>query len=201
MRKTGSVNASTTEKRRHIIFSALASFNMKGFTDASMEDIRSRAGVSNGSLYHHFKSKEQLAAAVYLEGIKDFQAVVIEALNKADSAKNGVEALVFAHLFWMAENPDWARYLERMRHASFMKESEGAISEANRIFGAAMCGFFERHMESGSIIRLPLGVAIALVLGPCQEYGRLRLLGVTEDEWNRAAREIARAAERAVCAD
>jgi AcrR family transcriptional regulator len=198
MRKPGSVNTSTGEKRRSIISAALAVFNRKGFADASMEDIRTAAGVSNGSLYHHFRSKEQLAQAIYLEGIRDFQAGMMEAVACAVSAKEGITALVNRHLCWMEENPAWALYLFRMRHASFMKEGEDAISESNSGFGAALCGFFERHMEKGSIRRLPLGVAIALVLGPCQEYGRLRLESVMEGDWSQAADQIAPAAWRAL---
>ena len=32
-----------------------------------------RARASIGSIYHHFRSKEQLAAALYVEGLRDYQ--------------------------------------------------------------------------------------------------------------------------------
>ncbi len=198
MRKPGSPNAASGEKRRSILSAALAVFNQKGFSEASMDDIRSKAGVSNGSLYHHFKGKDHLAAEVYLEGIRDFQAGMMEAAARDLPARDGVRELVARHLDWFEENPGWARYLTRMRHASFMMEGEGDMREANRGFGAALCGFFQRHMERGAMRRLPLGVAIALVLGPCQEYGRLRLEGVASGDPVLAAAEIAAAAWRAV---
>ena len=54
-----------SEKRQgKIIRAAQACFAEFGFANTTMEDIRRRSGASNGSIYHHFSSKEGLAAAI-----------------------------------------------------------------------------------------------------------------------------------------
>ncbi|MFD3257039.1 TetR/AcrR family transcriptional regulator [Paenibacillus lentus] len=46
--------------KRHIMDSARELFIRKGYGATSMEDIRTLSGVSKGSIYYHYKSKEQL---------------------------------------------------------------------------------------------------------------------------------------------
>ena len=64
---------SPTPRRDAILEAALDCFASYGFAKTTMDDIRLRAGASTGSLYHHFKSKEQLAAELYLEGVRRYQ--------------------------------------------------------------------------------------------------------------------------------
>ena len=82
MRKYRTQYAGTESRRKQIILTALACFVEMGFVDTTMEDIRVRSKSSNGSIYHHFKSKDQLAAAVYLEGIIDYQEGMAAELEK-----------------------------------------------------------------------------------------------------------------------
>src|SRR5215471_5752115 len=50
-------------KRRQILDGARAVFLAQGFDAASMEEIARKAGVSKGTLYVYFDSKEQLFEA------------------------------------------------------------------------------------------------------------------------------------------
>ena len=77
----------TEERRREIIDAALACFTEAGFLATTMDDIRRRAEASNGSVYHHFKSKEQLAAAVYLTAISEYQVGLVKALGACRGPK------------------------------------------------------------------------------------------------------------------
>ena len=62
-------------RRREIIKAALTCFTEHGFEKTGMALIREHSGASTGSIYHHFQSKEQLGAAVYLESILDWQSL------------------------------------------------------------------------------------------------------------------------------
>jgi AcrR family transcriptional regulator len=53
------------ERSRAIILdAALHLFSHQGFRATSIRDIAARAGVSTGSVYHHFKDKEELFATL-----------------------------------------------------------------------------------------------------------------------------------------
>ena len=51
-------------RRRQIIDAALRVFAEKGYDRASVKDISEAAGTSQGLMYHYFRSKEELLAAV-----------------------------------------------------------------------------------------------------------------------------------------
>ncbi len=83
MKTKNSKHTTTAARRTEIIRAALACFTELGFTPTGMVDIRRKSNASTGSIYHHFKSKEQLAAEVYLEGIRDYQEGFVTALGRA----------------------------------------------------------------------------------------------------------------------
>ena len=53
------------ESKIHILNTALAVFAEKGFAKASMNDIVRASGLSKGGVYWHFKSKDDLIAAIF----------------------------------------------------------------------------------------------------------------------------------------
>ncbi len=63
--------ATQAERRTHtrsiILDSARSHFARTGYTDTSVTDILESAGVSRGAMYHHFSSKEDLFAAVFVQ--------------------------------------------------------------------------------------------------------------------------------------
>src|SRR6516225_1504085 len=58
---------SDSKKRRQIIECARSLFLSQGFDAASMNAIAQEAGVSKGTLYVYFKSKEELSEAIVEE--------------------------------------------------------------------------------------------------------------------------------------
>src|SRR6266700_3883993 len=73
-----------TDKRRQIIDGARAVFLAQGFDAASMSDIARKAGVSKGTLYVYFDSKEALFQAIAHEQCHA-QAEQIFALDHEDN--------------------------------------------------------------------------------------------------------------------
>ena len=188
----------TEQRRREIIDAALACFTQTGYVSATMADIRQRSGASNGSVYHHFKSKEQLAAQVYLTGIVEYQAGLTRELARCREPREGIHALVRYHLHWVRDHADWARFLVRMRHADFMTSAESSIGVANARFTAELGSFFRRHVTEGTLRRLPAELYIALILGPCQEIARHWLLAGRAVDLELTVRELGESAWKAV---
>jgi AcrR family transcriptional regulator len=52
------------ETRKRILDAASQVFSRRGYGQATVEEIAAEAGVSNGALYHHFASKEELFRAI-----------------------------------------------------------------------------------------------------------------------------------------
>lgn len=66
-------------KTKNLIFeSAIKIFSESGYRGATMDDIASNASLAKGTLYYHFKSKEEIFNFIVEEGLKILQNQVIE---------------------------------------------------------------------------------------------------------------------------
>lgn len=73
------------ETREHIITVARRLFVQHGFADTSMNTIVAKTGLSKGGIYWHFKSKEEIIAAVYQQFF-DAQIAFIESILQAEGS-------------------------------------------------------------------------------------------------------------------
>jgi AcrR family transcriptional regulator len=198
MKRLHTKNSKTAFRRKEIILAALACFAKLGFSETSLADIRRASKASTGSIYHHFKSKEQLAAEVYLEGIRDYQAGFIAALEKQQQARDGIFKMVEYHLRWVETHPEWARFLFQKRRAEFMNNTKDEFDRLNKEFIGRASAWVRHHIKAGSLRQLPPDLFISVLLGPCQEFTREYLSGDAHSTLDQAIDELARAAWRAL---
>jgi AcrR family transcriptional regulator len=81
------------ERRRQILDAALAVFAQKGFNAAHVSDVAARAGVSQGTIYWYFKSKEELLAQALLAFFEDFGQGTVGALEQCLTASAKLRSL------------------------------------------------------------------------------------------------------------
>jgi AcrR family transcriptional regulator len=194
MKTKNSKHAKTPSRRQEIILGALACFTELGFAQTRMADIRRRSNASTGSIYHHFKSKEQLAVEVYLEGIRDYQEGFLAVLEEQQSARDGISAVIRYHLQWVSEHPDWTRYLFQKADATLMASAKDVFAGLNAEFMRRCARWLGLHVIAGTVRRLPPDMYVAILLGPLMEYTRLYLAGQTCTPVHHAMKELASAA-------
>ena len=146
------VAASTTkgrmhahERRRHFIDAALHLFSTRGFRGTTTKAIAAAAGVSEGLLFRHFSTKEDLYTAILQE--KARQAgfdVRLEGLRR--HARRGDDArLVLEVVRTIVESyrrdPDFERL---MLYAAL--EGHELATASQRIFGRPAFEFFEQYV-------------------------------------------------------
>ena len=187
-------------RRQQILAAALACFTETGTEQATVPEIGRRAGASIGSIYHQFSSKEGVAAALYLEGLRRYQQGLLAVLVEAPAARPGVFAVVAYHLSWAEREEPWARFLLEARRADFMAGHEEDIRNLNREFAQALAEWFRPHVTSGAIRRLPIDLYPAILLGPSHEWVRGRLGGRTVTPRLKAANALGEAAWQALAA-
>jgi len=93
---------SSPKTRDKVIDSASRLFAASGFRACSMADIASEAGVHGGSLYHFFKTKEDLLLAVLDRHAEMLWPVVMEPVfARAKDPIERIFALLAAYREWM----------------------------------------------------------------------------------------------------
>jgi AcrR family transcriptional regulator len=76
------------EIRNTIINAAREVFSRYGFKKTTMQDIASASGKAKSSLYHYFRSKEDVFASVLEKEVAILKDEVIAAIEKEDSAQD-----------------------------------------------------------------------------------------------------------------
>ncbi len=73
-------NNKATDTKKRIFEAALAIFTEKGYAGTTMDDVIAAAGVSKGSIYWHFSSKQDLFSELFeyfFEGIRESYAAAL----------------------------------------------------------------------------------------------------------------------------
>jgi TetR/AcrR family transcriptional regulator, cholesterol catabolism regulator len=95
-----------TNRREELLEAAARRFARSGFEGTSMRDIAGDVGMLAGSMYHHFRSKAEMIAAVYTRGVDQIAAAVDHALTETLDPWGRLEAACAAHLeALLAESP------------------------------------------------------------------------------------------------
>jgi AcrR family transcriptional regulator len=183
-----------SSRRGEILDAALESFTEHGYERATIDDIRWRSGASVGSIYHHFGGKEQIAAALYVEALRDYQSGFLRLLGEA-TAERTIKGIVRHHLRWVDANPKLAAFLLAPRSVEMRLAGEAGVRELNR---AAFQALESWRRRARGLQPLSFDAFYAVVIGPAQEAARHRLAGRTKTPLRRLERELADAAWRAV---
>ncbi|MDN5852701.1 MAG: TetR/AcrR family transcriptional regulator [Actinomycetia bacterium] len=165
-----------------------------------MEQVRREAGVSNGSLYHHFGSRAELAGHLLVDGMAQSQRAVLQALGAASGAECGVRDVVRAGLVWIEEHTELARVLYGDLPDDVLLAAEPTFGQQNLNYVDVVGGWLQAQAEQGTMVRRPFAVTHALWLGPAQEFARHWLRGRSPLSPTDAALDLAEGAWRALAA-
>src|SRR5919106_12131 len=171
--------AASDRRRQSILDAALERFTTVGYGPTTVAEIRQRARVTTGSLYHYFpRGKADVAAAVHLDCLRRYQDPFLPCLDAAGGdAESGVRGAVRYHLEWIAANPWRARFLFSERPAEVRDGLRGGLAALNRDFFARVGEWLDRHVAAGALRPLPAQALYALWIGPAQQVGRQLLDG------------------------
>jgi AcrR family transcriptional regulator len=149
-----------------LLDAAVAVFLAQGFATASMDQVRQLAGVSNGSLYHHFPTKEKLVDALYAYTLRDFHLALLAAIPARVSAQAGVKGLIRAYIQWVVTHPERAQLLHKLRRSGDMTDAGSERNTVNAEAFAALAAWMQARVDAGEMRAMPFAVWMALVFSP-----------------------------------
>jgi AcrR family transcriptional regulator len=183
------------DTRRRILDVALASFLERGYEGTTTALIRERSGVSNGTLFHHFPSKEAIATALHVEAIASFQEGLWElAERRPRSPRAAVRDAVAHQLGWIEEHPDLARFLYMRGQLEPDAAATPELAEHNRKLAAAYAEWLGPLQERGEIRQTSMLVVTAIVTGPGHSIAQRWLAGQLDAPLSSFVDELADAA-------
>lgn len=186
MTPTSLVPAAPLRRRRkdarpaELVAAAADLFSEKGFAATRLDDVASRAGVSKGTLYLYFDSKEALFRAVIREGI-------VPALEHGEAVFNQFEGSSGELLRWLLLG--WWELIGSSRFGGIPKlmmgearnfpeiaafYHEAVISRGRALLGQAL----KRGIAAGEFRPLDVDVAIDVIFAP------VLLLAIWRHSWS-----------------
>jgi AcrR family transcriptional regulator len=104
--RAGANGSGSHPRREELIAAAAKIFSARGYQGASLREICAAAGILAGSMYHHFRSKEDLFVSVHAQGFLHLNEVVDRALEGKTEPWDRLEAAIGAHLTELVERTD-----------------------------------------------------------------------------------------------
>ena len=116
------------QTRELILATARQLVGERGFFATSVHDIRRVAGLSIGSIYHHFASKEALARALYDDLVARMTGLVESACSEHQTVRDRSRAV--AELLCQAalESPALVTFVLHARHHEFLPDAPPVCS-------------------------------------------------------------------------
>lgn len=188
----------TSERRERILSAALECFNEHGIQAAAIADICARAKASIGSVYHHFGSKEGIATALLVEGLRRNTDQLEARLRDARGPREAVRTVVRSLIDWIAAHPDWARFIYTMSHGGLSHAGGEALQAVSDRHARLIDAYFGPHFEAGAFRPLPAECLPSVVIGPVHDYARRWLSGQVSGDLESHAETFAAAAWNAV---
>lgn len=190
----------TTRKNRkqEILDAALACFTESGVEATTIDMIRERSQASVGSMYHHFGSKEAIAASLYVEALGEHHEYQQSLLKKARTAEDGVKAITYAYVDWVSANPEKARFILYNRSVLAKTEKADELKERTRKQYTEILAWFQPFVARGELKNVPQELYASLITGPAHDYARMWLSGRAKTDIKAYREVFAEAAWRSV---
>jgi AcrR family transcriptional regulator len=167
--------ATTPARRRKILDAALACFDSKGVAATTIEDICGAAGLSVGTIYHHFSGKDDICEHLVAEAMADYQGGIVKALEGGADLESSLRRLVRFHLGWVQERSALTRLMLSWEEA---ERTQPAGKQHYRDYSEALGGWLREQARAGRIRRLEPDLYSTLFMGPLMEHARQASAGL-----------------------
>jgi AcrR family transcriptional regulator len=167
----------TVSPRDRLLEAATDLFADEGYDAVGVEKLRARAGVSNGSFFHLFAAKEDLAAELLVACVIDYQTAIIRALARCDDAADGVGTIVRTHIRWVISNRSKARFMLDDARAAWFAKAADRLRSHNAAFAQAVERWRAPLVARGRLRDVSIEVFLATVIGPANLICRTWISG------------------------
>jgi TetR/AcrR family transcriptional regulator, repressor of fatR-cypB operon len=185
--------------RERILAAALKLFVEQGYFNTNVPDISRESQCSIGSIYHAFRSKEEIASALYDEGLHAFRSALSKAISQVSDDEEVLRRVVKSFLQFSEVNHHLSKYMWLCRHNEFMS---GVIHHPTRVgfdsLGRKLTTTIKTGMRSGRFRKMNAYAVWSILFGVPLAYIRDWLDGYNPMLPSEVAPDLADACLRAL---
>lgn len=178
-----------TEKQKKILLAAIDSFSEKGYSATSTSEIAKKAGVAEGTIFRHYKTKKDLLFAIVAPTIAKFLApFIIKDLYKVlhsefQSFEDFLRAMIENRRVFLKNNLLMFKIL--LQEIPFHPELQATFKEhiASKVYERITL-IVQHYQAKGEIIELPAYSVVRLIASTILGFLIARYLLFPELEWD-----------------
>jgi len=137
--------------RGRLLTEAARLFREKGYERTTVRDLAAAVGIQSGSLFHHFRTKEEILKAVMVETIRLNTALMQAALEAAESSRDKLRGLVRAELESINGQTGEAMAVLVFEWRSLSVASQAEVLELRDIYEALWLEVLEALKSEGAL--------------------------------------------------
>lgn len=180
--------------KRQILECALTEFLRTGIAATTIEMIRDQADTSIGAIYHHFKNKEGIIAALYISALTDQS----EQLSQVQGIEQGIQAVIQSYIDWVVAYPDFARFLYAAHYTVQSSDFKKELQQSNQQRNQELKQWLAQQADIGQLQAVPLELLMSLIIGPTESYCRSWLSGRVHASPKHYAAALAKSAWKSI---
>ncbi|MDQ0219284.1 TetR/AcrR family transcriptional regulator [Peribacillus cavernae] len=178
-----------TEKQKKIILAAIESFSEKGYAATSTSEIAKKAGVAEGTIFRHYKTKKDLLLSMITPMMGKFIApFVIKDINKVldhrfEHYEDFLRAMIENRIEFLKKNLPLFKII--IQEIPFHPELKAQFKEhiGNKVF-ERVSEMFKHYQDKGQIIELPSKSIIRLAASTIFGFLISRYIIFPEADWD-----------------
>lgn len=161
-----------SKTKKQIDRTALRLFAKKGIKETTIKDIAKAAKIAEGTMYRHYKSKEQLAETLFIENYMGFGQELHDVQARESTTRTKLLAIIHHFCSAYDRDPTVMNYLFLTRH-EYLHKMHPRGQNPYLVFRHVI----REGMNKGDIPRQDADVATSMVLGIVLQIVDTRLLG------------------------
>jgi len=162
----------STSTRERIDRAALGLFVERGVAETSIRDIAQRAGIADGALYRHYRSKDELVWQLFSSRYLAF-AETLDGLQLGQpTAERRLDAMVRGFCAFFDRDWELFAFLLIVQHGQLARLSEGARTPVDIVRAVVAAA-----MERGEVPARDADLAAAMVIGAVLQAATFKIYG------------------------
>ena len=173
------ISQSIMEKKDKIFDAALNLFTTKGFHGTPTSEIAKTAGVANGTLFHYFKTKEDLINNLYLNVKNDMVEESVNGIEKIESLKLKLEFLWSKTIQWAMSNPQKIFFIQQYMYSPYITtNTQEEVDKIKEVY----INLIQSGIDKGEIRDIP--VELIYIIATQQLFGMIQYLVVNPEKYH-----------------
>ena len=154
------IKAHRINSKNQISKAALGLFTKKGIKATTTSEIARKAGVAEGTIYRHFKSKTDIASELFLNYMKMFRDRLSEAERAFDEPRESIKKMVNVFFEFAKNEPRAYNYIMAGHYSELPKMTSNYLKPKD-----VFVDVIKKGIAKGDFRQMDENLGAALVIG------------------------------------